>query len=71
MKKIFLSMTLLGLLIGTTSCRESTAEKAEDAIESAAEDTEDNLEEVGEEIEEFGNEVEEEIDEERMDEDDN
>ncbi|WP_194851389.1 hypothetical protein [Nonlabens antarcticus] len=71
MKKLVLSMMLFGLLIGTTACRESTGEKAEDAIESAAEDTEDNLEQVGDEIEQIGDNVDEEINDEQTGADDN
>jgi maltose-binding protein MalE len=70
MKKIILSMAVVGMLIGTTSCRESTGEKAEDTMESAAQDAEDNMEEAGDEIEEAGDNMEEEIDEEMNDEDD-
>lgn len=72
MKKVFLSCTALMLVLSLASCRETTGEKAEDAIEAAAQDTKDNLEKAGEAIEEAaeetgeaienaGNELQEEI----------
>jgi uncharacterized membrane protein YgaE (UPF0421/DUF939 family) len=49
------------------SCRESTREKTEEAVESIGEDIEDNAREVGRELkegaEEIDNELEEELDE--------
>jgi vacuolar-type H+-ATPase subunit H len=71
MKKVLLTFSVLGLLLGTTSCRESTGDKAEDTIESAVEDAEDNLEQVGDEIQELGNDIDKEIEEETTNADDN
>ena len=74
MKK-FLAIVVMGVFtIATYSCRETTGEKAEEAIEAAAEDTERNLENAGDAIEEAveetgeamenaGEEIQEEIDE--------
>lgn len=70
MKKFILSLAVVTMMVGITSCRESTGEKAEDTIESAAQDTEDNMEAVGNEVEQAGDNVEQEIDEEIHDEDD-
>ena len=50
MKKVILSVMALGLLLGT-SCRETTEEKTEDAIEAMGEDIEANAEEAGDAIE--------------------
>lgn len=72
MKKLCVSLAVLGLLLSVSSCRETTGDKAEEAIEAAAEDTENNLEkageaieqaaeETGEAIENVGEEIEEEI----------
>ena len=52
MKKVFVSFAALALVVSIYSCRETTEEKAEDAIEAAAQDTEDNLEAAGDAIEE-------------------
>ncbi|MFC7356505.1 hypothetical protein ACFQO1_02310 [Jejudonia soesokkakensis] len=73
MKKIMTTLAALALIVSISSCRETTGEKAEDALEAAAQDTEDNLEKAGEAIEEAvedagdaienaGDEIEEEID---------
>ncbi|MAT89953.1 MAG: hypothetical protein CMC35_04605 [Flavobacteriaceae bacterium] len=51
MKK-FTTALLLLLFVFSVSCRETTQEKAQDALEAAAEDTENNLENAGEAIEE-------------------
>ena len=54
-------MAIIAISLTTYSCRETTGDKAEEAIEAAAEDTEDNLEEAGEAIENVGEEIEEEV----------
>ncbi|HET8886940.1 MAG TPA: hypothetical protein VFM70_11375 [Salinimicrobium sp.] len=64
MKKIFLSLLALTFTLSIFSCRESTGEKTEEAIEAIGEDIEDNAREVGEEIEEGAENLEQEIDEE-------
>lgn len=72
MKKVIVCFAALAFVISLTSCRETTEEKAEDAIEAAAQDAEENLEkagdaiedaveETGEAIENAGNELQEEI----------
>ncbi|MAP53322.1 hypothetical protein [Altibacter sp.] len=72
MKKLILSAAALSIVFATYSCRETTGEKAEEAIEAAAQDTEENLDKAGEAIEEAmqetgeaiekaGEEIEEEI----------
>ena len=62
MKKVILSVMALGLLLGT-SCRETTEEKTEDAIEAMGEDIEANAEEAGDAIEAGAEEVEAEMNE--------
>jgi len=53
MKKLILSLSIMSLItFGLYSCRETTGEKAEDAVEAAAEDTKDNIETAGDAIEE-------------------
>jgi gas vesicle protein len=46
------------------SCRETTQEKTEDAVEAIGEDIEDNVNKAGEKVEEGAKKVEKEIDEE-------
>ncbi|QNJ97883.1 hypothetical protein [Constantimarinum furrinae] len=73
MKKIFIIFAAICMVFAFYSCRETTGEKAEEAIEAAAEDTENNLkkageaieeaaEETGEALEKAGEEIQEEID---------
>lgn len=62
MKKLILTFASLCLIFSIYSCRETTEEKAEDAMEEAAQDVETNVEEAGDAIEEAAEEVEEEID---------
>lgn len=73
MKKVITTLAALALIVSISSCRETTGEKAEEAIEAAAQDTEDNfekagdaieeaVEETGEAIENAGEEIEEEVD---------
>jgi len=61
MKKVITTLAALALIVSISSCRETTGEKAEDALEAAAEDTEDNLEKAGDAIENAAEEVEDEI----------
>lgn len=66
MKKTILTVMALGLLLGTTACRETTQEKSEEAIEAIGEDieqgTEEAIENTGEAIENAGQEMQEEVD---------
>lgn len=66
MKKVITTLAALALIVSISSCRETTEEKAEDAVESAAQDAEDNMERAGDEIENAadnaGQEIEEEVD---------
>lgn len=61
MKKLKLITVIASISLITYSCRETTGDKAEDAIEAAAEDTKDNLEQAGEAIEDVGEEIKEEV----------
>jgi predicted small secreted protein len=77
MKKLFLLFAVATMSLSIYSCRETTEEKSEDAMESAGEDIENAAEEAGDEMEEAGNEIEAEAEnaeqemEEEMNEDDN
>lgn len=51
MKKVFLGFAALALIVSISSCRETTGDKAEEAVEAAVEDTENNLEATGDAIE--------------------
>ena len=65
MKKVILTFMALGLLLGTTSCRESTQEKSKEAMEAIGEDieagTEKAVQETGEAMEKAGEEIQEEM----------
>ncbi|RDK83870.1 hypothetical protein [Marinirhabdus gelatinilytica] len=63
MKKVFVGFAALALTLSVYSCRETTGEKAEEAIEAAAEDTENNLEAAGEAIEDAAEETEDALEE--------
>ena len=65
MKKVLLHLTVAGILFSFSSCRETTEQKAEDAIEAAGEDIRRNTERAAEEIEEGAENLEREIEEER------
>lgn len=64
MKKVLVSFAALALVFSIYSCRETTEEKAEDAVEATAQDTEDNVEAAGNAVEDAANEAGEEIEEE-------
>lgn len=71
MKKLFLGLLATVFTLSIYSCRETTEEKTEDAVEAigedmeaAGEEAEAEMEEVGEEIEQAGEEAEAEIKEE-------
>jgi len=61
MKKVLLTFASIALVASIYSCRETTEEKTEDAMESAAEDTENNMEEAGEAVENAGEEMNQEV----------
>ena len=64
MKKLLVFVFAVGLTMSLNSCRESTEQKAEDALKSAGEDIERNTEKAAEEIERGAEKVEREINEE-------
>lgn len=64
MKRVILSLFVIALSFSTYSCRESTGEKTEEALESIGEDIETNTERAAEKIEEGAEKAVEEIDEE-------
>lgn len=64
MKKIYLSLILTAVFISFQSCRETTEEKTEDAIEAMGEDIEHNTRKAAEELEKGAEKVEIEIEEE-------
>ncbi|MDN3595184.1 hypothetical protein [Zunongwangia endophytica] len=64
MKKLILAVFVAVFAISLYSCRESTGEKTEEAVEAIGEDIEDNVEEAGEKIERGAEKVKEEVDEE-------
>ena len=66
MKKMMFGFLIAGFVLSLTSCRETTEEKVEDAIESAGEDIRRNTERAAEEIEEGAENLEREIEEERQ-----
>ena len=70
MKKILLHFVLAGMIFSFSSCRETTEEKAEEAIEAAGEDIRRNTERAAEEIEQGAENLEREIEEERHQTDD-
>ena len=51
MKKLFIAFSALSILLATTSCRETTQEKTEEAAEAIGEDVENAAEETGNAIE--------------------
>ena len=58
MKKLFLLFAVATMSLSIYSCRETTEEKTEDAVEAMGEDVENAAEEAGNEMEEAGQEVE-------------
>lgn len=82
MKKLFVLFAVATMSLSIYSCRETTEEKTEDAVEAMGEDVENAAEEAGNEMEEAGqdvenaaenaeNEMEEEVQEEVNETDDN
>lgn len=70
MKRIVICMFAVGFAISVSSCRETTGEKTEEAIQAAGEDIERNTKRAAEEIERAAEEVEREIEEEMHETDD-
>ena len=64
MKKVILSLAISGLVFSTYSCRETTRDETEEAVEAIGEDVEAGAEEAGERIERGAEDLEREIDEE-------
>ena len=64
MKKLFVILMLAGFSSAMTSCRESTQQKTQDAVEAIGEDIEDNAKEAGKKIEEGAQKVKKEVQEE-------
>lgn len=69
MKNLLLSIFFIAFSLSLYSCRETTQEKSEEAVEAIGEEIEEGTEEVGDEIEEGAREIEQEIDEEFQDDD--
>ena len=61
MKRIFLSLAMIALVGSVYSCRETTQEKTEEAVEAMGEDIEDAAEEACEAIQEGADELNDEI----------
>lgn len=64
MKKLFLMLMVAAMATLVYSCRETTQEKTEEALESIGEDIETNAKKAGEKIEAGAEKVAKEIDEE-------
>ncbi|HKJ48440.1 MAG TPA: hypothetical protein VJ973_05090 [Christiangramia sp.] len=58
MKKLFLLFAVATMSLSIYSCRETTEEKSEEAVESMGEDMENAADEAGDELEEAGQDVE-------------
>ena len=58
MKKLFLLFAVATMSLSIYSCRETTEEKTEDAVEAMGEDVENAADEAGNEMEEAGQDVE-------------
>lgn len=63
MKKVFLLFAVATMSLSIYSCRETTQDKTEDAMESAGEDIEDAADETGDAIDNAADEVEQEVQE--------
>lgn len=64
MKKLMLLCLLAVMAISVYSCRETTQEKTEDAVEAIGEDIETNTKKAGKKIEEGAKKVKQEVQEE-------
>ena len=63
MKKLILIMMLAGMASSLYSCRETTQEKTQDAVEAIGEDIESNTKKAAEKIEEGAEKVKSEVQE--------
>jgi len=63
MKKLFLLLMIAGITTSLYSCRETTQEKSQEAVEAIGEDIETNVKKAGEKIEEGAKKVKEEVQE--------
>lgn len=52
MKKLFVMLLLVGIGSSLTSCRDTTEQKTQDAVEAIGKDIEDNTKKAGKKIEE-------------------
>lgn len=64
MKKLIMIMMIAGMTTSIYSCRESTQQKTQEAVEAMGEDIEENTKKAGKKIEEGAKKVEQEIKEE-------
>lgn len=64
MKKLFLILMVAGLATSMHSCRETTQQKTQEAVEAIGEDIEDNTKKAGKKIEEGAKKVKKEVQEE-------
>lgn len=64
MKKLFVVLLLAGIGSTLTSCRDTTQQKTQDAVEAIGKDIEDNTKKAGKKIEEGANKVKDEVNEE-------
>ncbi len=64
MKKLFLLLMIAGITTSLYSCRETTQEKSQEAVEAIGEDIETNVKKAGEKIEEGAKKVKDEVQEE-------
>lgn len=64
MKKLFLMLVMALVTCTLFSCRETTQQKTQDAVEAIGEDIEDNTKKAGRKIEEGAKKVKEEVQEE-------
>jgi gas vesicle protein len=63
MKKLFLLLMIAGITTSIYSCRETTQEKSEEAVEAIGKDIETNVKKASEKIEEGAKKVKEEVEE--------
>ena len=64
MKKLVICIAISGMVFTTYSCRETTRDETEEAVEAIGEDVEAGAEEAGERLERGAEDLEREIDEE-------
>lgn len=64
MRKLFITLMIAGMATTIYSCRETTQQKTQEAVEAIGEDIEDNTKKAGKKIEEGARKVKEEVQEE-------